>query len=429
MGKIELNTQEVIKANFILDNAVSHLNSIYNELSGFTYLLDAAIKGRANIGIRIRKGTEELKSISNKLNIIAITISEGVNKYSIGEDELLALARHIFALMEKDSTEVGISLREQFRGNFDQKAIENHKLYNVSKYAYDFHKYDLTDNYFEKNRNTFIGESSSYRLEIDDLFLKCCGQFGTVGNTISAWGRLVTEGVNGKTILGVAKSSIANYGTYAQTAFETQDISIKSTMLGIGKNVSENIKLDQEIYKKASMGYRLKDSAQAYLKNDIKKYAFSENNTLGKNLSVMAKWAGVVVSLGKNAIDNRAEYERGDISLERSYLETVSETVVELGLGTFSSAIVNSAIIAAGFSSTPVVVAGVATVGVVWAANAITEYLTSIHGEKKSFKEFISDGILDISEVILSKVNDTVDNISIKEIVEVVPSVVINWAK
>ena len=132
--------------------------------------------------------------------------------------------------------------------------------------------------------------------------------------------------------------------------------------------------------------------------------------TQGGVKSVMA-WTGLGLTAASNAYDNWGEYKTGKISKKRAIAETVTETAIDVGSGMLIGTAV-AAGVAATIGSAPVLVVGVATIGVSaglnWASKKITGKLC---GEEKGLTEALSDMVLDAPAKFSEKIGKGVSSV------------------
>lgn len=108
-------------------------------------------------------------------------------------------------------------------------------------------------------------------------------------------------------------------------------------------------------------------------------------------------WAGVAVSGIFNAISNKGEYDRGEISAPRAVAETVVETAVDVTVdivvtSTVAAAVGATAVALGATVAAPAVFVAAGVIGVKMGLDSVAKWAT---GGEKGFTEAVSDGIID----------------------------------
>lgn len=125
----------------------------------------------------------------------------------------------------------------------------------------------------------------------------------------------------------------------------------------------------------------------------------------GNTISTVAKWAGAVVSGVSNWLDNLDEGN----TTGRVLGETVVETAYDVVLGTALYAGAATILGTVGAPALAVAAAaGVATVAVTWIADVVTKEFVS---EDLTFKEMISDGVVNVVEGAVDTVTSWFDEL------------------
>ena len=162
---------------------------------------------------------------------------------------------------------------------------------------------------------------------------------------------------------------------------------------------------------KAAAGWmtRLKDAGKSFvdtLKDEVSPIKVTETGTkIVDKLKTGLKIAGWALSLISNGFDNYCEFKKREISIERAILETVSETLIDIGKGAAIAATIAGVAALVG-ASAPVAVVCLGTVGISFGLDWLTENVwdkkgTSKEGKEKKeekgrkFTEWVSDSILD----------------------------------
>lgn len=115
------------------------------------------------------------------------------------------------------------------------------------------------------------------------------------------------NGVDKKTLIGMTKRLIKNFGNLAEEAYEKEP-DWKRVFRGK--------------YEIATKGEK------TWFREYIKDYKFSSEKSVGKKIKVGTNWAGVVFSGILNAIDNYEEF--GTTKSKRFWEETLLETAFEV---------------------------------------------------------------------------------------------------
>ena len=131
------------------------------------------------------------------------------------------------------------------------------------------------------------------------------------------------------------------------------------------------------------------EGAWKYITKDLKSYIFKSGNesSIANKIGVIAKWAGVAVTGVTRFIGNAEEFkDRGGMSNERFWEETVVETVVDVAKATAVGAVVAGL----GFAGWP---AALITTGTLVIADTASNAV--FH---KDLTEMVSDGAVDFGE-------------------------------
>lgn len=132
---------------------------------------------------------------------------------------------------------------------------------------------------------------------------------------------------------------------------------------------------------------------KTWIKKYVKDYKFSSEKSVGENINIGTRWAGVAFSGILNAIDNYEEF--GTTKSKRFWAETFLETTFDVVEDlTVSSAVSFALTMLCGGAS--VVAISAATAGVIWAIDEASGCITEKSGgESKRIAEVVSDEILD----------------------------------
>lgn len=180
------------------------------------------------------------------------------------------------------------------------------------------------------------------------------------------------NGVDKKTLIGMTKRLIKNFGNLADEAYK-ENPDWKRVFRGK--------------YEIATKG------EETWIKKYGKGYKFSSEKNVGENIKVGTNGAGVAFSGILNAIDNYEEF--GTTKSKRFWEETLLETAFEVMEDITVRAVVSAALTAICGGATVVAISAV-TVGVIWAIDVVEGYRWERKsGEPKRAAEAVTDRILD----------------------------------
>lgn len=215
-------------------------------------------------------------------------------------------------------------------------------------------------------------EQQPYEPDLEKLFLASLGSFGSLGSNTAGIVQMFQNGVDKKTLIGMTKRLIKNFGNLAEEAYEKEPD-----------------------WKRVFRGkYELQHKkGWEHVLDNLKNYRFLGEKNIGEKIKVGTNWAGVAFSGILNAIDNYEEF--GTTKSKRFWAETFLETTFDVVEDlTVSSAVSFALTMICGGAS--VVAISAATAGVLWAIDEASECITEKSGEEsKSIAEVVSDGILD----------------------------------
>lgn len=215
------------------------------------------------------------------------------------------------------------------------------------------------------------------------------GNFGVVGAGVSVLGNLISGGINAGNLLssaGFVNTAIGS-GAAAWSAKAGSDAKWWKQLVGF--ETASELELCN--------GKFLDNFKKVWNKQFIDDLGFGNTppSTTADKVQVGTKWAGHVLTLAGNAVENYGEFEgQGTYGVVRGTTETVIETGVDIAIGAAATALSATVIAAAGFVSAPAVVVGAAAVGVTWAANAVCKWATG----GKDIGEFTADLLCDVGE-------------------------------
>lgn len=145
-------------------------------------------------------------------------------------------------------------------------------------------------------------EQQPYEPDLEKLFLASLGSFGSLGSNTAGIVQMFQNGVDKKTLIGMTKRLIKNFGNLADEAYK-ENPDWKRVFRGK--------------YEIATKG------EETWIKKYGKGYKFSSEKNVGENIKVGTNWAGVAFSGILNAIDNYEEF--GTTKSKRFWEETLLE--------------------------------------------------------------------------------------------------------
>jgi hypothetical protein len=215
-------------------------------------------------------------------------------------------------------------------------------------------------------------EQQPYEPDLEKLFLVSLGSFGSLGSNTAGILQMFQNGVDKKTLIGMTKRLIKNFGNLADEAYK-----------------------ENPDWKRVFRGkYEIATKEEkTWFREYIKDYKFSSEKSVGKKIKVGTNWAGVAFSGILNAIDNYEEF--GTTKSKRFWEETLLETAFEVMEDITVRAVVSVALTAICGGATVVAISAV-TVGVIWAIDVVEGYRWERKsGEPKRAAEAVTDRILD----------------------------------
>lgn len=227
-------------------------------------------------------------------------------------------------------------------------------------------EYEKTEQKVVLNAGGTKVESEGGVFKKEELFWKTIGKAGVVGSGISLYHTIADSDGSAKDVISVLKNSNSFVGKVASIASK-------------GSKTKWQDLIDWVPDK--SFVEKLGD------------YNFKNATKLSDKVKTGAKWAGHILTLAGNAVENYVEFDSGEITAGRAVQETVGETVVDIALGAALTFALGATIGAVGAPA--VVVAGIG-VFATWALDGAWKALTG-----KDFAENVSDFIIDGSEKIV----------------------------
>lgn len=215
-------------------------------------------------------------------------------------------------------------------------------------------------------------EQQPYEPDLEKLFLASLGSFGSLGSNTAGIVQMFQNGVDKKTLIGMTKRLIKNFGNLADEAYK-ENPDWKRVFRG-----------KYELQHKKGWEHAL---------DNLKNYRFSGKENIGEKIKVGTNWAGVAFSGILNAIDNYEEF--GTTKSKRFWEETLLETTFDIVEDLAVSSVVSLALTMLCGGTTVVAVTAV-TAGVIWAIDVANGYITEkLGGESKRAAEAVTDRILD----------------------------------
>ncbi|MFR2620674.1 MAG: hypothetical protein ACLTBD_08960 [Clostridia bacterium] len=215
-------------------------------------------------------------------------------------------------------------------------------------------------------------EQQPYEPDLEKLFLASLGSFGSLGSNTAGIVQMFQNGVDKKTLIGMTKRLIKNFGNLADEAYK-ENPDWKRVFRG-----------KYELQHKKGWEHAL---------DNLKNYRFSGKENIGEKIKVGTNWAGVAFSGILNAIDNYEEF--GTTKSKRFWEETLLETTFDIVEDLAVSSVVSLALTMLCGGTTVVAVTAV-TAGVIWAIDVANGYITEKSGgESKRAAEAVTDRILD----------------------------------
>lgn len=161
------------------------------------------------------------------------------------------------------------------------------------------------------------------------------------------------------------------------------------TLAGVVGKAAEGKTIDlfgMEAINKVGFKENLVAKLEGYKINNPSKTTVASKNA--SNVGAVAKWAGVAITGMLSFAENVEEFN-ADFSNPRLYVETVSETVVDTGLGL----LVGAGVAALAGATAPVWAVGVVSSGVILGANLLSEALFY-----KDVGEFVTDSAIKLAK-------------------------------
>lgn len=235
---------------------------------------------------------------------------------------------------------------------------------------------------------------------------KIISKAGVIGTGISAIGQLVTGGINAKNLLSSAKFVNSGIGGIATIVSKGAEAGWWKQLLGL--QVAGEFKVCN--------GKFLGDIKNIWNKQFIDDLGFGKAPAnVADKVKVGTKWAGHLLTLAGNVVDNYGEFEgQGTYGAVRGTAETVIETGVDIAIGAGATALVGAGLAAAGIVSAPAVAVGALAVGVTWAANGVCKWITGGKDIGEVTADFICDvgeGAINLAKKGVEKVGEIGENI------------------
>lgn len=241
------------------------------------------------------------------------------------------------------------------------------------------------------------GEPAMEETEIEifswEDFWKLVSEIGIAGAIISSIGGLITGGLTPISVATAFDSILKAVGGVASKIATGPGVSWKDAILGLDNGLSG--------INTSSGGKAFTSSLKKQFVDDL---SFGSAKTVADKVAVGVKWGGYALTGVTNLLENIEEFQGVEGAAERIISETVVETGVDIGLGAITTAGVSAGLAALGVTAPPVVVVGLASAGVVWAANGVCKWVTG----GKDIGEVTADTFTAAKEVVSDAVDHTV---------------------
>ena len=238
-------------------------------------------------------------------------------------------------------------------------------------------------------------------------FWKLIGNAGMIGGTVSAIGNVITGGTDAKNILKSLKFVNSVVGGGAK-AVQSGTLTQWQTWVGLQKGINFD-KLSS-----TSFSNVFKESWNKQFIDDLG-FNFDGTQTTADKVKVGTKWAGHIISLATNALDNYEEFQWQGVEVAvRGTTETVIETAVDIGISAAATAAVSAGLVALGFVGAPALVVGAGAALVTWAANGICKWVTGGKDIGEVAADFVCDvgeGAINLAKQGLEKAKEVGENI------------------
>lgn len=219
---------------------------------------------------------------------------------------------------------------------------------------------------------------------------KLVGNFGAVGGAVSGIASFITGSGSAKDNISASKYLVSALGTGVVAVSKGGSDGLRY-VAGFNNGLD---KIDTSSFGKAiksSLGKQMDD------------LQFSKQSGGAGKLKTATKWAGHVLTVAANGVENYNEFKEGGISGERAVAETIVESAVDIGIGIGATAVSTAAVsvIAGvlGVTAAPAVVVGLGAAAITIGANAICKWATGkFGGESKDLGEVAADFVCDVGE-------------------------------
>ncbi len=395
MARTRIIPADVINSSAKASNVHSAVMNVALGISLTRGGVDGQILNSNGIGARLENARSQVEQLGNKIGTICQTVENGAILYQSTEANVIGMGRQILGVNAK---QMGTEEKNPYEVYFES-GIGKTKCgvaawkdtvdeQNNCLRADDINNaYETLIKYLKK-----VGKSGLSVLEKAGTYGKMCGlPIALLNNLIDH------DGISGKdigtTIKGMGNTIIGMCDEYSKTEgkwpISTDDI---KELAGLSKY--KTISLES-----ARAGWlgnleRAGNTAWKTLKTEISPkvndIATDGTETLNK-VKTSTKVAGWALSLIANGFSNYDEYNKKEISMERACVETVTETLVDIGKGALLSAGVAAGCAAIGIEA-PVVVVG----GIVVGASLVVD-IACEHFSGKKATELVSDSIIDLA--------------------------------
>lgn len=222
--------------------------------------------------------------------------------------------------------------------------------------------------------------SGTLQLSWSDLIYKIVGKCGPAAgvNVVTAWFRKedkIEAGIDSTKALNSVIGSFAGM----VNGLQTKGNQAKWYELLFGLNVDKNAP---------------KTFGESVSKQLGKDLGFGVGNvTKANKVKIGTKWGGHLLTVGTDVYQNYKECKSGKISWQRAVMETIIQSVADVGIGVAATALASAFLAPVGPAALAV---GITAVGVTWIAESACKAITQkVTGEEKGIGETMADLVCD----------------------------------
>lgn len=212
---------------------------------------------------------------------------------------------------------------------------------------------------------------------------KFISNVGPVGAAVSVIGSLITGNGSAKDYISSAKYFVSAVGSGAVAVSKGGAEGLKYAF-GLNDGMSK--------INTSSFGSGVK----SYLSKQLDDLNFAKAEGKVGTFKTATKWAGYLLTVAGNGVENYKELKEDGISASRAVQETVIESAVDIALGIGAAAVTTGVLSALGFVAAPAVVVGLGATLITVGANAICKWATG----GKDIGEVVADTICNIGDGI-----------------------------